>query len=201
MYHLTETSFERSLLSWGVCYDRENGKFPGKTRKSLRKRTISSDRNFLVSKSWEISRFRRLNIPPWSTYNSNAGHPDPSDTYLSSNFLKLNPKYWNFLYLGTAKTNPLKNLQNIKSENSELQKFQIPSIGRELGGIGRHWIDCHQLNGMLRHSLGGAVNFISLRAHIRPELVKMPVFLSRQRREAIVRAFWPIRAQYESIRK
>ena len=40
--------------------------FPGKLVNLRFSDNFSSDRNFFVSKSREISRFRRLNIPPWS---------------------------------------------------------------------------------------------------------------------------------------
>ena len=42
-------------------YDTENGKFPGKMRKSSQKRTIFSDRKNSVKIN---GRFCRLNIPP-----------------------------------------------------------------------------------------------------------------------------------------
>ena len=42
---------------------------------------------------------------------------------------------------------------------------------------------------MLRHLLEGSVIIISQQTHINPVLVEMPILLSQQRREAIVRAF------------
>ena len=50
------------------------------------------------------------------------------------------------------------------------------------------------LNGMLQHSLGGGVVFVSLEHFISPFLDYMPCLPSRQKREAI-RAFNPRREQ------